>query len=151
MSAKPPTRDFKTDVYVSNDPHRTEDYTPAYEPKHLPNGPNIPGYEIHKELGRGGMGVVYQAEQIGLNRTVALKMILAGPHTTPVSIQRFFTEAQAVARFQHPNIIQIYDIGEYQGMPYFSLEFAPGGLLSKKIGNSPQPPRYAAEIVVQLA
>src|SRR5262249_36033908 len=86
----------------------------------------VPGYEILGELGRGGMGVVYKARQIGLNRVVALKMIVAGARAGPDIIGRFRAEAEAVARLQHPNIIQIYDIGEQDGCPFFSLEFADG-------------------------
>src|SRR5437588_93851 len=80
------------------------------------------GYAILGELGRGGMGVVYKAFQIGLNRTVALKMILAGAHADAKSLSRFRAEAEAVARLQHPHIVQVYDIGEQNGLPFFSLE-----------------------------
>src|SRR5207245_2532585 len=83
----------------------------------------VANYEILAELGRGGMGVVYKARQISLNRPVALKMILAGRHAASKDLERFRQEAEAVARLRHPNIIQIYDIGEAEGRPFFALEF----------------------------
>src|SRR3954468_24616454 len=78
----------------------------------------VPGYEILSELGRGGMGVVYLARQTGLDRPVALKMILSGEHAGVAERDRFRREAQAVAALQHSNIVQIYDVGEAQGRPY---------------------------------
>ena len=86
----------------------------------------IPGYEIQGELGRGGMGVVYKARQKGLKRTVALKMLLAGTHASHEQISRFEAEAEAIARLQHPNIVQIYDVGKQGGLSFFSLEFVDG-------------------------
>jgi WD40 repeat protein/predicted Ser/Thr protein kinase len=111
----------------------------------------VPGYEVLGELGRGGMGVVYKARQRGLNRTVALKMILAAEHAGPNERARFQVEAEAVARLQHPNIVQIYDVGEADGRPYFSLEFVDGGSLAQKLAGKPQPARAAATLVETLA
>jgi WD40 repeat protein/serine/threonine protein kinase/tetratricopeptide (TPR) repeat protein len=113
--------------------------------------PLLPGYEILDELGRGGMGVVYKAVQIGLKRLVALKMILAGPHAGTEDRERFLTEAEAAARLQHANIVQIYDIGEHEGRAYFALEFVEGGSLDQWIDGKPQPPRAAARLVELLA
>src|SRR5205085_1573634 len=81
----------------------------------------VPGYEVLGELGRGGVGVVYQARHVRLNRLVALKMILAGAHAGKEGLARFRTEAEAIARLQHPNIIQVYEVGERDGLPYFAL------------------------------
>jgi tetratricopeptide (TPR) repeat protein len=113
--------------------------------------PAPPGYQILGELGRGGMGVVYKARQVGLNRVVALKMILAGGHAGAHDLARFRAEAEAVARLQHPNIVQIYEVGEHEGRPYFSLEYVDGGNLAHHIDGQPQPPRRAAEVLKALA
>ncbi len=113
--------------------------------------PQIPGYEILGLLGRGGMGVVYKARHVSLNRIVALKMISAGAGAGPEECARFRTEAEAVARLQHPNIVQIYEVGQHQGRPYFALEFVDGGTLAQKVAGKPQPARAAAEWVEILA
>src|SRR5262249_3384095 len=81
----------------------------------------------------------------------ALKMVLTGAHASPQQLDRFYQEARSVARLQHPNIVQIYEVGEHDGLPYFSLEFVDGGTLDKLIGRHPQPPRVAAQMVAPLA
>lgn len=117
----------------------------------LPANLQVPGYQIEAELGRGGMGVVYRAVQTELHRPVALKIILAGAHASAAQMERFRAEARAEARLQHPNIVAVYDIGEHDGVPYFSLELVEGGSLSDKARRQPQPPRHAAGLVETLA
>jgi serine/threonine protein kinase len=112
---------------------------------------SVPGYEILNELGRGGMGVVYQARQVALNREVALKMILAGGHAAQDELQRFRTEAEALARLHHPNIVQVYEVGQHQGKPFFSLEFCSGESLERKLAGTPIEPVEAARLVQTLA
>jgi serine/threonine protein kinase/WD40 repeat protein len=116
-----------------------------------PAWPDVPGYEVLGVLGRGGTAVVYKARQRGLNRLVALKVILAGEHATPAEQARFRAEAEAVARLQHPNIVQVYEIGEHRGLPFFSLEFCPGGSLAQRLDGTPLGPTGAAELVEVLA
>jgi tRNA A-37 threonylcarbamoyl transferase component Bud32 len=114
-------------------------------------GVQVPGYEIVKVLGRGGMGVVYQARHLKLNRVVALKMILAGDHAGEHDLARFLAEAEAVAALQHPHIVQLYEYGQHNGLPFFTLEFVGGGNLADRLAGKPLPPREAARLVEQLA
>ncbi len=111
----------------------------------------IPGYELLGILGRGGMGIVFRARQVSLKRQVALKMILTGRHARPDDRLRFQKEAEAVARLQHPHIVQIYEVGQQNGLPYYSLEFVNAGSLAQFLGGIPQVPRVSAELIVQLA
>jgi WD40 repeat protein/serine/threonine protein kinase len=120
-------------------------------PKPAATIPSVDNYEIIGELGRGGMGVVYKARQLGLDRLVALKMILTGLHAGPRDLERFRKEAEAVARLRHPNIIQIYDIGTSEDRPYFALEFVEGKSLAHLLQGTPQPFLPAARLVETLA
>jgi tetratricopeptide (TPR) repeat protein/tRNA A-37 threonylcarbamoyl transferase component Bud32 len=113
--------------------------------------PELPGYEIIEEIARGGMGVVYRARQIKLNRIVALKVILSGAHASERERAQFQREAEAVARLQHPHIVQIYEIGEQNALPYFSLEYVDGGSLAKKLSGTPVPAKQAAQLTETLA
>ncbi|HVS40069.1 MAG TPA: tetratricopeptide repeat protein [Gemmataceae bacterium] len=139
------------DNTLAEDPDATSPLDAATSPPSEPPAPFLAGYQILGELGRGGMGVVYKARQIQLNRLVALKMILAGGHAGADDLARFRREAEAVAALHHPHVVQIYEIGEQDGRPYFSLEFVEGGNLAQKLGGKPQPPAQAAELIETLA
>jgi WD40 repeat protein len=108
-------------------------------------------YELVQELARGGMGVVFRARQVSLNREVALKMILAGQLASAAEIQRFRTEAEAAANLDHPHILPIYEVGEHQGQQYFSMKLVEGGSLAQRLGEYRRQPRAVATLMIQLA
>lgn len=116
-----------------------------------PRTEKVGNYDILAELGRGGMGVVYKAQDRRLGRVVALKVILSGGHAGTTERQRFQVEVEAAARLQHPNIAQVYEVGEENGQPYMAMEFCPGGTLEARVSDKPQPPREVAQIVATLA
>jgi serine/threonine protein kinase/WD40 repeat protein len=108
-------------------------------------------YELLEEIARGGMGVVYKARQLSLNRTVALKMILAGQLAGEADVKRFYREAEAAANLDHPGIVPIFEIGQHDGQHYFSMGFVEGTSLSTKLAVGPLPPRDAAALLKQIA
>ena len=122
---------------------------PQAEP--APPGLCLGGYEILGEFARGGMGVIYRARQVRLGRVVALKMILTGAHAPAEERRRFQLEAEAAARLDHPNIVPVYDVGEADGRPFYSMKWIAGRNLADHLGGRPLPPREAARLVAAVA
>ena len=113
--------------------------------------PRISGYDVEALLGRGGMGVIYKARHRRLNRLVALKMLIAGAYAGPPERARFQREAEAVASLRHANIVAVYDVGDHEGCPYFTMELLEGGSLAQALAGTPQPARQAAALLIALA
>ncbi len=113
--------------------------------------PQVPGYDVTEELGRGGVGVVYKARHLRLNRPVGLKMLLAGAYASRAERRRLSREAELVAELRHPNIVQVYDVGDLDGRPYFTMELIEGGSLDRKLAGRPLPAREAASLLAVLA
>jgi ribonuclease P protein component len=113
--------------------------------------PALAGYEVLEELGRGGMGVVYKARQIALDRLVALKMVLAGSMASPAEVQRFRAEAEAAARLDHPSIVPIYEVGQHQGHPFFSMKWVDGESLAEQMSRGRLDEREAVRLMLAVA
>lgn len=125
-------------------PRQAQD--PPREPANLPR---IPGYEVEALLGRGGMGVVFRARHVRLNRVVAIKMAIAGAYAEQPERERFQREAEAVAALRHPHVVQIYDVGDSEGRPFYAMEYVAGGSLAAAA--KPMAPREAAALLLPLA
>ncbi|MFM9117912.1 MAG: serine/threonine-protein kinase, partial [Planctomycetota bacterium] len=111
---------------------------------------SIGDYELQQEIGHGGMGVVFRAHQTNLRRDVALKMILPGKGSGAADIARFRAEAEAVAKLNHPGIVPVYEVGEWEGRPFFSMKYIPGQTLSQKLAAGPLPAREAARLLLEV-
>jgi serine/threonine protein kinase/Tfp pilus assembly protein PilF len=141
---------------ANRDDSVTQDLTAPAAPSNAPGAPatlprQVAGYVVLEEIGRGGMSVVYKALQTQPARIVALKMLLAGSHAEPERLARFLAEADAIARLQHPQIVQIYEVGQHEGLPFLALEHVAGGSLAQRLGGTPLPSREAATLLEQVA
>jgi len=139
---------FSTDAVPSAPPTLLR---PDPETSALPQGVVVPGYELLGELGRGGMGVVYKARQKSLNRLVALKVLIGGAFAGAVEKARFRLEAEAVARFHHPNVVQVYDVGDHLGVEYIAFEFVDGPTIRRWQEGKPVEARLAARLAADIA
>ena len=132
---------------LAHSPAAGDSTAPSGTASPQPPGDGPPGYEIQDELGRGGMGVVYKALHLALNRPVALKMMRSGVRASAVELLRFKAEGETVARLNHPNVVQVHEVGVHAGSPYLVLEYRGGGNLDEKLAGAPLPPRQAAAMV----
>src|SRR5262249_49805775 len=145
----PPTAEFPPQAafpQAAFPPTLTAGPTQAVDPAGVPL--RVGDYEIEAEIARGGMGCVFRARQISLNRPVALKMILAGRLASDADRQRFRSEAEAAAQLDHPNIVPIYEVGQHEGLPYFSMKLIEGGSLASP---GRPTPKDAARLVTKVA
>jgi hypothetical protein len=128
---------------------------PAPAGSFIPGSTQLPAafgdYELVEELGRGGMGIVYRAVQKSLGRTVAIKMLLRRDLAGPADLVRFRSEAEAAAHLDHAGIVSIFEVGEHDGHPFYSMQFIEGTTLAKRLAQGPLPPREAAEILAKVA
>jgi|GEM_PF-3035665 formylglycine-generating enzyme required for sulfatase activity len=130
----------------------TATVSPRDAADHSGSLPDIPGYVVEEEIARGGMGVVYRARHLRLNRPVAIKMVLGGKYHDPTALLRFQIEAEAVASLNHPHVIHVHEFGTHDGMPFFALEFVAGGTLAERLKRDGKlSARASAELVVKVA
>ncbi len=154
LDSAEPEDQAKTRLYAASDPTLDRPLANLYSNNNQPpesSAPQIQGYDILKEIGRGGMGVVFKARHRQLDRFVALKMLLEGPFSKPEHARRFLVEAKASARLQHPGIVQIYEVGQHEGRPFLAFEYIDGGTLAEHIRGRPLQPNAAAAIVESLS
>lgn len=135
-----------TEAGHTSAPLREQDSTSATE-----GFPTIPGHEILDKIGEGGMGVVYRARDLNLNRLVALKMVRSVSSAKPDAVTRFFAEPEIVARIRHPNVVTLFQSGQHSGMPYFTMELVEGGTLADRVATGPLDPRDATHLMEQVA
>lgn len=142
--------DRATKLGTSDESDSFSDYEPSHSPSQAAKLIHIGEYEVTRVLGKGGMGIVYLARHRTLKRYVAIKMMLSGAHATSDQAQRFLTEARAVAHLQHPNIVQIFEVGEHDNMPYFTLELVDGPPLDQQLKNKTLSEQDAASLLQTL-
>jgi serine/threonine protein kinase len=150
-TASPPDAERTNYTPEVADPERTSYKAPRTGPRRLPLPRRFGDYELLEEVARGGMGVVYKARHLKLERLVALKMILTGDFASPEAIERFLREARAAAALEHPGIVPIYETGEAEGRPFFTMPLVQGGSLQQRLTAGPLPPEQAARLVQQVA
>ena len=124
---------------------------PTLQPSSEIKFPRIPGCDVEAVIGRGGMGIVYMAWHLRLNQAVAVKLMLGGGYADLLAMSRFMSEAETLARIRHPNVVQVYDFGDIEGVPYFTMEYIEGGNLAQRLTGVPEPAPQAAQLIAVLA
>ncbi|MEE8155375.1 MAG: serine/threonine-protein kinase, partial [Phycisphaerales bacterium] len=142
---------LKADIAETVTPDADVETVPMSLPKDETHTQRFGDYELEREIARGGMGVVFKARQVSLNRPVALKMILASQLASHDEVQRFYVEAEAAAKLDHPGIVPIYEVGEQDGQHFFSMGLVEGGALGDLVKDGPVSPRQAAKLVQAIA